>query len=478
MQVRSRDEQKKRILIAHYRVGHTDGVSLEIEKRRETLEGMGHHVFLLSGPLNNGADFVIPELEYDREPISGIRRNSVEECTAYSSAGELKEAIFSLAEKIGKDLDFIFDGGDFDLVYVHNMLSMAVNLPASIALVRSLQKFGLPCIGVHHDFYWAGDFTTHPTFPFVEELLEEFLIPRGNSVRHIVINSIDYDKMQQTYGIKPEINYDVFDFEGHEFHVDNYNRDFRSAFGLQEEDLVVLHATRIVPNKTIEFAVQFVQGLQRLRRRLESRQLYDGRRFSAENRIILLLPGRLEAARHWYKKQLEKYASEMGVEALFIGDEIESERREEKGRKIYSFWDSYAVADLVTYTSIWEGWGNQFIEAVVARKNLVVFEYPVYRTDISREGYHIISLGSEYSTGENGELHCLPEEQITVAAEEAIDLLQDGKKYREWTEKNYHTGLRHHSFTTLRSYLHSDMEWLEEVYGEGEGRGYGQTDEF
>ena len=34
----------KKIAIVHYRVGRTDGVSLEIEKRKAILEELGHEV--------------------------------------------------------------------------------------------------------------------------------------------------------------------------------------------------------------------------------------------------------------------------------------------------------------------------------------------------------------------------------------------------------------------------------------------------
>lgn len=461
MQDRLRGNSIKNILIAHYRVGHTDGVSLEIEKRSRFLRKMGHKVYLLSGPIQYGADFIIPEFEYDQDPIAQLRKNSVEECTDYTSAGELKNSLFSNADKIEQELNEIFSRISFDAVYIHNMLSMAVNLPASIALVRSLQKYGIPCIGVHHDFYWAGDFSTNPTFPFVEDIIHDYLIPRNGKFRHLVINSIDRERMERAFGIRPEINYDVFDFNGINLTVDDYNYDFKQVLGLDEGDIVILHATRIVPNKAIEFAFQFVQYLCSLRRELENRQLYDGRKFTASNRIILLLPGHTEAARLWYKERLEEYARELGIDALFLGDKLKPERHIAGDKKVYSFWDSYVWADMVTYTSIWEGWGNQFIEAVAAKKNLVVFEYPVYKSDIAGEGYEVISLGDQYLPGDGDTFHKLPADAMELAVRAAIDILLDGKVYRERAEKNYRIGKQQHSFAVLENYLCSDLEWVE-----------------
>jgi len=44
--------------------------------------------------------------------------------------------------------------------------------------------------------------------------------------------------------------------------------------------------------------------------------------------------------------------------------------------------DTYVFADIISYPSIFEGWGNQFIEAVFAKKPVIVFEYPVFKSDI------------------------------------------------------------------------------------------------
>jgi glycosyltransferase involved in cell wall biosynthesis len=61
---------------------------------------------------------------------------------------------------------------------------------------------------------------------------------------------------------------------------------------------------------------------------------------------------------------------------------------------MYSFWDVYAFADLVTYPSLWEGFGNQLLEAIGGQLPIVLFEYPVYRVDIAPLGFSVISLDS------------------------------------------------------------------------------------
>jgi len=65
--------KKMKIGILHYRIGLTDGVSLEISKRKKVFEKMGYQVKLISGTKQIGADFIIPELEFDRQDILKIK---------------------------------------------------------------------------------------------------------------------------------------------------------------------------------------------------------------------------------------------------------------------------------------------------------------------------------------------------------------------------------------------------------------------
>lgn len=73
--------------------------------------------------------------------------------------------------------------------------------------------------------------------------------------------------------------------------------------------------------------------------------------------------------------KLKQKIAQTGVDALFIEELIESDRLMRDGQKVYSLWDSYVYADFVTYPSLWEGWGNQLLEAIRARLPFLLFEY-------------------------------------------------------------------------------------------------------
>ncbi len=64
----------------------------------------------------------------------------------------------------------------------------------------------------------------------------------------------------------------------------------------------------------------------------------------------------------------------------------------ETGKKIYTLNDIYPHADLITYPSTFEGFGNAFLEAIYFRKPIVVNSYSIYTIDIKPKGFSVIEL--------------------------------------------------------------------------------------
>jgi len=356
---------------------------------------MGHEVHLCAGALENKEGFLIDELYHHRENIERITHNAFCEFADYESEADFEAEIVALSDRIARGLRSFIGKFSVDLLVVDNILSIGANLPAAIAFTRVVRECGIPAVAHHHDFYWETFREMTPTCEVARMLAGDYLPPKHPLITHVVINSLAQEELRQRDGIGSSVVPNVFDFAGGCWVVDSYNRGFRRAIGVNENDVVVLQATRVVERKGIELAIDFVKELGEPSNcaKLQKVGLYDGRKFDRESRIVLVLAGYVEDGSEDYFLRLRRKIERERIETRFISDRVRSRRGEIDGLRTYSLWDCYTFADLVTYPSLFEGWGNQFLEAICGRLPIAVFEYPVYREDIKGQGFEVISFG-------------------------------------------------------------------------------------
>jgi len=125
----------------------------------------------------------------------------------------------------------------------------------------------------------------------------------------------------------------------------------------------------------------------------------------------------------------------MGVNTLFVSDIIGEHRgKTADGKKIYTLSDIYPFADLITYPSNIEGFGNAFLEAVYFKKPILVNAYSIYRTDIKPKGFKTIEIDG-YVTDE--------------AVEQTRQILSDADARKKMVEKNDQLANKFFSFEVL-----------------------------
>jgi len=441
------------IALCHYRVGETDGVSLEMDKWKKVLENMGHKVYFVAGSIGTSNGYIIPEMNYRFKEDLKIERNAYLKLKDYQDEDELIGAIRKQTLKIEKGLRKFLIENKIDLIVPNNIFSIGRSIPTAMAFANVIKELGVICIGHHHDFHWERDNFSQPTCNFVRKALEEYYPPKDDLISHVVINSIAKKELKARRNLDSIIIPNVFDFNEKLWDVDDYNIDFREKLDIKDNDILMLQATRVTNRKAIELAIDVVGEMQKEENRkiLEEAKLYNGKSFKEDSRIVLVLAGMIEAADD-YVERLKTRAKERNVELLFVNNLVEHSRCVKNNNKIYSLWDTYVFADIVTYPSIQEGWGNQFLEGLFAKKPMLVFEYDVYKEDIKRKGFKIISLGDKYELDEYG-LAKVDKKIIKRAAEECIKLLID-KDYREKiVEENFQLGREFFSYKSLEEKL-------------------------
>ena len=140
-----------------------------------------------------------------------------------------------------------------------------------------------------------------------------------------------------------------------------------------------------------------------------------------------------------YAEWVRSWALRQGVPLHFIHNRLNEEAgREAGGQRLYSLSDVYPHADLVTYPSIYEGFGNAFLEAVYFRKPILVNRYSVYIVDIEPKGFDVISIDG-YVTD--------------AAVQEVRRILTDPVRRQEIVDKNFQLARKYFSYQILRKAL-------------------------
>jgi glycosyltransferase involved in cell wall biosynthesis len=138
---------------------------------------------------------------------------------------------------------------------------------------------------------------------------------------------------------------------------------------------------------------------------------------------------------------VREYAHLLDVDVRFESDQVQDKRGvTPDGKKIYTLGDVYPHADLITYPSSIEGFGNAYLEAVYYRRPILVNNYSIYEVDIKPKGFRAVWFDGFIS-------------EDTLSAVRRI--LQNPTLAEEWAEENYQLAKRHFSFTVLERRLQS-----------------------
>ena len=459
----ARQMKKKRVRVDPLDSAGTDGVSLEMTKRRELLEAMGHIVAVCSAC--EWADFQIPDLEFDSEETMRMVRNLFDLGIAdVASEAELRSAFDTSRLELKRQLAAVIEDFAPDMLFVHNILCLPVHPVATVSLAELLKEQKLPCAAIHHDILSEGAYKFNPTNNFARSLLEEYYPPIMPKLRHWTINTRNKIALAEK-GVKAEVIPDTIDFE---YSLKPTERArirarLRAKYGIEANDVVLFVGARIVPNKQTELAGHLTAVLQSVQQEMIGKRLYHGEVFSEKGRVMLVLAGRPERAFIDYQRKLFELFDRLDIVWVYAGDDVRPNRSKDEG--LYSLYpDWYAIADFVLYTTGWEGFGNQLLEAFAAELPVVVFEYPVFREDIAPKGVEIVSLGDTLlSESDSMGLVQLSPEVLARATHQIMTLLTNPEEWSRVTSKNTKVAKNHFSYDVLRAHLDDAIEWARSI---------------
>jgi glycosyltransferase involved in cell wall biosynthesis len=209
-----------------------------------------------------------------------------------------------------------------------------------------------------------------------------------------------------------------------------HNKNINNVLGYKEDDILLFQITRVVRRKGIETAIDLVHRLD-------------------DKKVKLVITG------NYADDEGSKYYNELvnQIHDLKLGERVRFAYHcfNNKGTMGstddcgYSLSDAYARARACTYFSTYEGFGNAFVEAVLARRPIFVNNYePVYWPDIGSKGFRAVMLEDSTITEE--------------ALEEMKQVIYNDEINEEVAEHNFMLGKKYFSFHTLRDKLSELIE--------------------
>lgn len=416
------------------RLKGTDGVSMEAEKWAEVLQSQKFTPYYFAGELDRPparsylapeAHFRHPEIKRVYDNVFGVRRRE----------RFITEKIHALTQRLKNHLYSFLRQFNIDLLILENVLAIPLNIPLGVAITEVLCETGIPAIAHHHDFFWERDrFQVNA----VNDYLHMAFPPHLMNMAHVVISSSACNQLGFRTGIAAKVIPNVMDFDHPPPPADRQQRaEVRAAFGIDDDALFVLQPTRVVKRKGIEHAIELVYRLGKKAKLVISHASGD--------------------EGYGYEQRIREYSALLGVDTIFVSEQIGEYRGTTKnGRKIYTLQDIYPHADLVTYPSDFEGFGNAFLEAVYFKKPVVVNTYSIYATDIKPKGFSVIELNG-YVTGK--------------AIAETRRVLEDPALCSRLVAHNYEIAASYYSYTILDMELSSLVRKLTGCGGSAPGPG-------
>lgn len=203
-----------------YRLGGTDGVSIEAGKWMQALETLGFRTRRVAGA------------------VCGARSDDVE------------LPWLALGSRANPDPDALvelLDGSDVTIV--ENVCSLPLNLEASRTVATAVARTRSRVVLRHHDLPWQRPATASVTD----------IPPRIDGALHVTINARSRGELLERGITATEIT-NAFDIDA----PPGRREDTRRALGFAEDEVVALQPARAIPRKNVPAAIDYVGALAAL----------------------------------------------------------------------------------------------------------------------------------------------------------------------------------------------------------------------
>ncbi len=408
----------KNIGFVSTRFSGTDGVTLESSKWAQVLKQMGHQCFWFAGQLDKdpGRSMLVPEAYFQHDQNQWINEHILGKQVRSS---EITEMIQQLKAFLKDRIRAFIEKFSIDLLVPQNALTIPLHVPLGIAITEIIAETKIPTIAHHHDFYWER---TRFFVNAVGDYLRMAFPPNLPNMEHVVINSAAQEELALRTGISSINIPNILDFENPPKVDEKRTLELREIIGVGPDDIVILQPTRIVQRKGIEHAIDLVKDLDNPRCKLVISHEAGDEGFE-------------------YAEWLKKEAKKNGVDLRLFSIRMRDPWNDQSALKSeYTLLDVYPCANFVTYPSLYEGFGNAFLEAAYFKKPMLINRYATFVRDIEPKGFDLIVMDG-FLTEKN--------------VRQVKDALFSSELREKMVNHNYEVATRYYSYSVLKRWLNN-----------------------
>ncbi|MBW2972515.1 glycosyltransferase family 4 protein [Candidatus Woesearchaeota archaeon] len=399
--------EKKNLAVIASRLKCVDAISVEAEKWIDKYVKLGYNVHLCAGKF--GEPVTLPHLElpvmdYKHPEIRGVKRIVFSANLDKDGKKAAEILLNNLVKRIKGPLKEYLVKNSIQVLSIEDALISPKNLPLNMALAEIVSDLGIPTISRYHYVPWENPyFSRFDNFPKITATMPlqrrnvvhitntesaKRQLAEKKVVSKVIPNTMDLDKLSR---------------------VDDYNRDFRQAFGIRDDQLIFLQPTRVKRNKFVERSVKLVAEINDIMKK--------------DN--VLLITGSPVYSRGNYFEEIVKKIKKMGVNVIFANDRIFLGRHQNPEQKFYSIHDAYIHSDFVIYPNTSDAFGNPVIEAVAYRKPLIVNRFPNL-SEFEEKGFRFVVMDNKVTPEVISDAYELisHKEKLDAAVENNFSLLK------------------------------------------------------
>lgn len=402
------------------RIGGVDGVALETEKWIEVLRRLGHEVFIMAGEfeswtLDHQHDYLFPLLSFfSAEAEWGQRK-------AFFAPDKDPDALLEHVEKISniieEKLSWWVRANRIEVILSENASALPCHISMGVGIKKLIEKTSLPIVTHDHDFHWERGERYVSIHKEINDFIDAnfpLLIPH---VKHAVINTFGVETFKKRFNIDATLVPNVMNFSRPYAEPTQSNSMFLRELGIAQDEIALLQVTRIVRRKGIETAISLIDKLD-------------------DKKVKLVITGNHndDENKEYYNELVNQ------IHDLNLANQIIFASHKVRDHKDLS--DVYAHARACTYFSTYEGFGNAFVESVLAKKPIFVNNYkPVYMQDIGSKGFETVMLEDSNLTNE--------------MVGKMADIIYNPERCKAIGAFNYELGKKHFSFHVLEERMKS-----------------------